>query len=390
MAGFDELQQALGLTHQPHGILLDRVLDNTFDPCEVYSHDWMHCIFVDGCFNAALYLLLESFIQSGMTTVYATIQEYVSRFVWPKWVGSSHLDEVFCESRKTSHRKAKHFKAQASDLMSLMPVLGLFIYQVLLKTGRCRNACLAFLSLIKVVNLIKAVPRGVVLPETLLAAVEECLSLFSAEFGFDNLAPKWHWMLHFHKHLERFESMLNCFVLERKHQVPKRYAAEFKNVRTGSSRHLLNEVTSHHLGQLSKPSNFSFDVGLVDGKTPSKRLRRQMVSALDLDAGVDIKTALVSRYSALGTCAKTDVVLVRDGAGFAAGQIQFHCEVDGEALSYISVFTLLRRDNAEFYAVWRKDDDGAQAVPTRDILDTVVYSKWSETDYCTILPYDLV
>ena len=43
---FVELQQALGVTHRPHSLLLDRSLDKTLDPGRVYMHDPMHCLFV--------------------------------------------------------------------------------------------------------------------------------------------------------------------------------------------------------------------------------------------------------------------------------------------------------------------------------------------------------
>ena len=56
---FGDMQQALGMTHHKHGILLDRSLDEFVDPVGVYQHDWMHAIFVDGVFNLCLYLILE-------------------------------------------------------------------------------------------------------------------------------------------------------------------------------------------------------------------------------------------------------------------------------------------------------------------------------------------
>ena len=56
-AKFTELQQSIGLTHHANGVLLDASLDNVFDPVAVYHHDWMHYLFVDGCFNLSVYLL---------------------------------------------------------------------------------------------------------------------------------------------------------------------------------------------------------------------------------------------------------------------------------------------------------------------------------------------
>jgi len=45
---FTELQQALGITHHQHAVLLDRSLDELVDPSVAYLHDWMHGLSVDG------------------------------------------------------------------------------------------------------------------------------------------------------------------------------------------------------------------------------------------------------------------------------------------------------------------------------------------------------
>ena len=391
-AAFLEQQQSLGLTHHPHGILLDRELDQTFDPVEVYHHDWMHCFFVDGIFNSAVYLLLEAFIRSDKSNVYEVCGDYISKFVWPKWIHGAHLHDIFSTTRRDKHRAAKHIKAQASDMLSLVPVLALFTQTVLLNLDdNCHNECMAFLSLVQVIELIKTVFRVAVQPARMLATVENCLALCSAAFGFDLLTPKWHWMLHFHTQLEHTGTMLNCFCLERKHRAPKRYCTELKNISKHASRSLLNEVTAHHLGQLSKTDVFSFDVGLVDGKKVSARAKRELVATMALDGDIEqleVKTALNSRYSALAACAKNDVVLVKEGNSFRAGKVRYHVSVNDEPFSLISLFTLQKHVRAASYAVWKASDDGATTLPTSAILDSVVYSKWADDVFCTLLPME--
>ena len=81
LGAFDELQQALGLTHHLHGILLNTALDVVFEPVDVYCHDWMHCLFVDGVFNLVIVWLFEACIQSGMAQVYQVCSDYISEFV---------------------------------------------------------------------------------------------------------------------------------------------------------------------------------------------------------------------------------------------------------------------------------------------------------------------
>ena len=71
---FTELQQALGITHHQHALLLDRSLDEIVDPSEAYLHDWQHGLFVDGVVPITVYLLFEEFIQSGKREIYIYIK----------------------------------------------------------------------------------------------------------------------------------------------------------------------------------------------------------------------------------------------------------------------------------------------------------------------------
>ena len=82
-------------------------------------------------------------------------------------------------------------------------------------------------------------------------------------------------------------------------------------------------------------------------------------------------------------------MLVREANRFRAGRVQIHCEVDGDAFSMISMFTLRKHEPALGCAVWDVSDDGAETVPTRIIIDTVVHSKWADNVICTLLPTEL-
>ena len=384
---FSELQQSLGITHYLHGLLLDTTLDSIFDPTEVYMHDWMHCLFVDGVFSLAIYLLFEVFFQAGLPNIYQVCSDYVSKWFWPGRLHGTYLKEIFTDSRRDKHRKAGHIKAQASDLLSLVSVLALFTRTVLItiEADGAVAACNAFLALVRVIELIVNFPRLAVPAATLLSAVEKCLELWSVAWGLDSMTPKLHWLLHIHKQ----KHMLNCFCLERKHRIAKRYASEFKNVVLGASKSLLMEVSAHHLGELKKPGAFCFDIGLIDGSPASRRATNLIAHAMGLEGDHDIHTSINSRFNSLAFCSKNDIVLVREANRFRAGRVQIHCSVDGDAFSMISMFTLRKHEPALGYAVWDVSDDGAETVPTHTIIDPVVYSKWADDVICTLLPMEL-
>ncbi len=112
---FNELQMALGVTHHAWSILLNRKLDRLLDPITAYMHDPMHCLFVDGICNLALYLLLESCERAGYKDIYNALSDYLAKWNWPSRIDGEHLPSIFVEARRDKHRKAKHIKCQASD-----------------------------------------------------------------------------------------------------------------------------------------------------------------------------------------------------------------------------------------------------------------------------------
>jgi hypothetical protein len=268
-------------------------------------------------------------------------------------------------------------------MLGLLSVMALFVQQVLLQLHLHDNACHAFHALVDLVDVITSTSRGVVLPSDLLAAVEKFLALFVSAFGVEWLTPKFHWLLHFHKHLLKFGILLNCFVLERKHRVAKRYAEQMQNKSSRTSTALLSEVINHHFGMLDDGLVFDFTVGLLNGKVASQRLRDLLAEPMGLSDDGILKVANESRFNALGTCKKNDVVLVRFNRTLRAGRVLLHCDAAGIPISLIMMWEHHRTEGT--YALWRQSDI-AELVDTGDILDTMVYQVLPSGIVGTILP----
>jgi len=382
------LQQSLGLTHHPHAILLDRSLDSVLRPTEVYMHDWMHCLFVDGVVNLVVVLLFEAFINVGVKAVWETFSTYLEQWHWPGRIHGDYLADIFAASRKDKHRAVNHIKCQASDLLSVLPVLALFVQKVLLSLHVCQAECAALLALADLVDIVVSTARTKVEPATLLAQVHLFLEKFVAAFGADYLTPKCHWLLHLPECLLKFGVLLNCFALERKHRIAKRYATELQNTSKDPSKSLLSEVVNHQLGMMDRPGAFVFEVGLVGGKPAFKKIRSAILASIDIeDKDCIINVSKESRFSPVGTCMKNDVVLIKEGHAFRAGQVQLHCDVEGVALSLVQLFDLHAKDAGSEFAVW-KPRDGADWIETCDILDTVAFKHLPDGSVGTILPIE--
>ncbi len=208
---FTALQQALGMTHHPRSILLDRALDEFVDPIEIFIHDWMHGLFVGGVWNITLYLFLEVLIKAGKTAIYTAFASFIAGWKWPGRIHGDHLHEIFEGQRQDKHRAAKQIKAQASDMLSIVGVTKLFIFNVVMKLNLdldCQPHCNALLALIRLIELIVALPRVTsITPPMLRTSAEAFLEKFATAWGFEWMTPKFHWLLHFYK-----QRMLNCFV----------------------------------------------------------------------------------------------------------------------------------------------------------------------------------
>jgi hypothetical protein len=380
----------LGLTHQPHAILLDRSLDTILQPTEVYCHDWMHALFVDGVANHAVCWLFEAFINAGAKQVYEEFSIYLKNWNWPGRLHGTNLADIFTAARAKKHREATHIKCQASDMLSVLPVLAVFIQKVLLNLAMCRAECAAVLALIDLADTIVLTARVEVEPAVLLGQVHKFLKLVVDAWGFEYLGPKFHWLLHLPEVLIKVGVLLNCFALERKHRIAKRYATELTNTSKDASGSLISEVVSHQLGMLDKPGAFDFGVGLVGGRPAPKSVRQMIISSIDIeDDSCSIKVAKESRFSAIGSCMRNDVVLVRENdSSFRAGQVQLHCDVEGVALSLVKLFDLKIKDSAGTgFEIWQPRD-GAEWIETSDILDTLVYEALPDGSVGTILPVE--
>ena len=390
---FASLQQAIGLTYHPHNILLHQELDDILDPTQVYMHDYMHGLYVDGVANMTLYLLLEAFWSFGHKNIYQTLSEFVSKFKWPARAKGDHLGEIFAEPRGEKHRKAQHIKCQASDMLSLIGVLASFAQTVLLVVGRCNESCMkacaAFLALVDVCELIAATHRMDVSPARLLGSIHRFLELFVASWGFEWLTPKCHWMLHYAESLARNGKLFNCFVLERKHRVPKRYAEDIKNISRNASTSILSEVLCHNLASLKRPV-FDFSIGLVGGRPASKATRKLIWRVLELEDRNDVvMISNVSRISALESCQRYDVVLLRDGHdSIRAGKVALHFAAGGLQLSLVHLWTLHHKVDGTAMAIWTPTNDQAECWKTSDILVAVEHIVYPDGTVGTILPME--
>lgn len=327
-----------------------------------------------GNFKSA-YLLGCVEVFHDVLPVYSTFSDFISRWTWPARLGANHLAEIFTEARAEKHRKAKHIKCQASDLLSLIGVLAHFTKTVLTSAANgdanCINACSAFLALVDVCELVALTASDEVMPAKLLGTVHRFLELFVKAFGFDWMTPKLHWQLHFAETLEKNGRLFNCFCLERKHRVPKSYAEDYKSITRQSSTSILSEIICHHLSKLSDQNELDFTIGLVRGRPCPRKARKTILRFVGEEFSDDpINVASVARINIHETVSKGDVVLMRDDGDIKVGRVAQHLSIDDNAFSLIHPWKLIRRVGTTELYIYSTSAD-ADLWKTSDILGAV-------------------
>jgi len=105
-----------------------------------------------------------------------------------------------------------------------------------------------FVLLFTIVHLIESSHRQEVDPVSLQSAVDDYLRLHKELYGVESMIIKFHWLHHFSTFLQRWGPLPSCWVLERKHRLPKKFANNVRNTQANYDASVLREVTCHHLG----------------------------------------------------------------------------------------------------------------------------------------------
>ena len=175
-------------------------------------------------FDIALFLVMHSLKGFGITM--QTVHDYVAAWRLPRRRQHVDIAGMFEKARIKSSFDAQTWKATASEGLSALAVLANFMV-AFVSGGRpeeqkAHGRC--FLLLVCVVELILLSARRRVSGAQYVHACRLFLQSFKNVYGAEWATPKFHSAIHFAPLLDRWQTLPNCFVLERKHKLPKRLA----------------------------------------------------------------------------------------------------------------------------------------------------------------------
>ena len=121
VGSFKELQTRVGWK-------LDSGLERRLkiaSPPRVVCWDWMHTLFVSGCFNAHVGLLVWHLAGNGVS--YKALDARAKRFKWPARFNKVSKD-TFCASRAKSSWEAGTLKCPSSEGLCMLPICELLAH----------------------------------------------------------------------------------------------------------------------------------------------------------------------------------------------------------------------------------------------------------------------
>ena len=270
---------------------------------------------------------------------------------------------------------SKYIKCTASDMLSLIPVLAMWCQSVLVPLALCTPAVNAFIALCNIVQCLWCAGRSTLQPDTLDALVEDFLAKFSGVWGFAWMTPKFHWMLHFGDHLRKLGFLANCFCLERRHRIAKRYANDLKNISRATSDSLLMEVACHHVSSLEDDGSCNFAIGLRNKKVANKKTKQQINRILEVDADTVVYVSLMARFSLHGLVHRDDIVLIRESGNYKAAKVLMLLEVHDIPIAMLEEFSLKSADGlTRGFTKWSTKNTVQVLTPLDDILETCTHT----------------
>ena len=220
-SAFSRLEQATGLNYSSMGILADAELRRYVLPIAVHTYDSMHTFWSNGCAAVELYLFLQA-CANTLDLRYAALDMLCKA----DWGHCKHmplkLKHIFTETRERANSTS--FKAMASEVISVMPVVAYFAETVVEPTGHLQEEVASFKAFHAVGVLVQKLKFGACTALQLQSALQSHLPLFVKAYGPEWVRPKHHFAMHIPLQIQRDTMLLDTCVHERKHKLVKGYA----------------------------------------------------------------------------------------------------------------------------------------------------------------------
>ena len=377
-------QQATGWTWSDHHVLNCDELRPWLRPVTQFCHDYMHGMASGGCLNVAIYLLLEDLTAAGLRP-WSSLHSYMSLWVLPGHLKSvCNMPSFFVEKRVKSHREAEKFKAPASDILCIFPVLAYYTKTVA-RNATCAASVEAFLAVCDFMQLLLASHHAhcMVTGAQLDAAAERILTSFRSA-GWSCI-KKFHWTLHYGDSLKAHGALVPCWAMERKHKQVTSVATSVTNLRH-YEHSVYQELLSGQIHRLKLPLP---QVPCLETKSMATKKLQCFLEQHMHASGQTIHKCHTLLLANGGRVAVRDVILVQnDTADWDCGEVWSNFSVGSSTYSLVSLFELVKKETNLGTCTWKEDPGKVTIIPAEDVVAAVTYSR-ARAGLVTLIPWHL-
>ena len=171
---FEEKEKQFGWTWNKHSLLLNHRLQLKVVSCLMF--DWAHCYLCDGLADTECALFLKHLHTVKASSGYRELATYVEN--WTSPYGLPSVARLFTKSVIANNLKNGTFSCTASEFLTLVPSLVLYLTRIVLVRADCLGHVQSMIAVLEVVEILQAVRRGVVSPDVLDEAIQKHLELF--------------------------------------------------------------------------------------------------------------------------------------------------------------------------------------------------------------------
>ena len=154
--------------------------------------DWMHIFFIGGCFNLEAWAVLRALFAADLVTriTYKTLATAMTQWITPK--SEPDISLLFTKQHHESCKDANMFKCQASEGLSVAPLLAKFV-EDFAPDGVANAEIDSYLDMVDVIDLLNECKEGrPCSPELLETAISKWLRAHQLVYGETLWKPKHH------------------------------------------------------------------------------------------------------------------------------------------------------------------------------------------------------
>lgn len=310
-AEFERLEKAYGLRYDVDGLLWDKYLRQYYNPPQHAYHDPMHVLVASG--GVVQYEI--NYFMLAATQLDPPVQledvDAITQLISFPNDDSKRLPKTFWKDRVVFTEGA-HLRAFAGECLDALKALVLYWEMCLRPDGKMLQHGLCLMLLLDICDICFSGDKALPFVSALMKLISEHHALFVSVYGADKMKPKFHQLFHVALSMFKVLANLNCFRMEKMHQLAKSYIRTSRGARWED--YCLKRSLFEMIFAMKDESTFE-EITLANPRHPAPELLPALAPLMaPCPIGLDIVAGMLLRCSAFTLKKGCIVSMVSNGA----------------------------------------------------------------------------